>query len=80
MGMGCISEREKAWFEARTRDSSSIDQETILIAPEEVMDNYEKHVIQFGYLALFAPAFHLSSFLAFVKNVYELRADAYSEW
>ena len=33
-------------------------------------------VAQFGYLALFAPAFPLAPLLAFINNVFEIRIDA----
>lgn len=31
---------------------------------------------QYGYLALFAPAYHLAPLLAFVKNIYTMREEA----
>ena len=39
-------------------------------------DDLNDRVIQFGYLVLFAPAFPLAPFFAFINNVVEIRADA----
>ena len=40
-------------------------------------DDFGQMVVQFGYLALFAPACSLAPLLAFINNVTEIRTDAY---
>ncbi len=40
-------------------------------------DDFNDRVIQFGYLVLFAPAFPLAPFLAFVNNVVEIRTSGF---
>ena len=39
-------------------------------------DDYNEMVVQFGYLALFAPAFPLAPVLALLNNIIEIRIDA----
>ena len=39
--------------------------------------DFNDRVIQFGYLVLFAPAFPLAPFLAFVNNVIEIRTSGF---
>ena len=38
-------------------------------------DDFNDRVIQFGYLVLFAPAYSLAPFLAFINNVIEIRTS-----
>ena len=40
-------------------------------------DDFNDRVIQYGYLVLFAPAFPLAPFLAFINNVIEIRTSGY---
>jgi hypothetical protein len=40
-------------------------------------DDFNDRVIQFGYLVLFAPAFPLAPFFAFINNVVEIRTGGY---
>ena len=44
---------------------------------ESTFDDFLTMVIQFGYLALFAPACPLAPALALINNVTEIRTDAY---
>ena len=37
---------------------------------------FNEMAVQFGYLALFAPAFPLAPLFAFINNVFEIRIDA----
>lgn len=43
---------------------------------EGVFDDYQEMVQQFGYVTLFAAAFPLTSLLALINNVIEIRVDA----
>ena len=45
---------------------------------EGMFMNFKQMVVQFGYLALFAPACSLAPLLAFLNNVTEIRSDAWS--
>jgi len=40
-------------------------------------DDFNQMVIQYGYLALFAPACPLAPLLALANNITEIRGDAY---
>eukprot|EP01043_Picozoa_sp_COSAG02_P048445 COSAG02_NODE_4759_length_5019_cov_3.090650_2_plen_465_part_00 len=40
-------------------------------------DDFNDRVIQFGYIVLFAPAFPLAPFLAFINNVFEIRTAGF---
>jgi hypothetical protein len=44
---------------------------------EGTFDDFNDRVIQFGYLVLFAPAFPLAPFFAFLNNVVEIRTGGY---
>ena len=48
----------------------------MLSPTKDTTADFEEMVIQFGYLALFAPAYPVAPLMAFFKNVYEIRADA----
>jgi hypothetical protein len=39
-------------------------------------DQFNEMAVQYGYLALFAPAFPLAPLLAFINNIFEIRIDA----
>ena len=40
-------------------------------------DDFNDRVIQFGYIVLFAPAFPLAPFLAFINNIIEIRTASF---
>ena len=44
---------------------------------EGVFDDWNERAIQFGYLVLFAPAYPLGPLLAFINNVFEMRAASF---
>ncbi|CAG8737930.1 18072_t:CDS:10, partial [Acaulospora morrowiae] len=46
-------------------------------APEIGMSEYGDMVVQFGYIALFGPAFPLAAFFSWINNVVEVRTDAF---
>jgi hypothetical protein len=48
-----------------------------LMPYEGTFADFNDRVIQFGYLVLFAPAFPLAPFLAFVNNVIEIRTSGF---
>jgi hypothetical protein len=48
-----------------------------LMPYEGTFNDFNDRVIQFGYLVLFAPAFPLAPFLAFVNNVIEIRTSGF---
>ena len=48
-----------------------------LMPYDGTFDDFNDRVIQFGYLVLFAPAFPLAPFLAFVNNVVEIRTSGF---
>jgi hypothetical protein len=48
-----------------------------LMPYDGTFDDFNDRVIQFGYLVLFAPAFPLAPFLAFVNNVIEIRTSGF---
>lgn len=48
-----------------------------LMPYEGTFDDFNDRVIQFGYLVLFAPAFPLAPFFAFINNVVEIRTGGY---
>lgn len=76
LNIGRLTDEEKQWFHQREIDDSNIDDEIVLPDAAGLEDDYEEIAIQFGYLALFAPAYHLAPFLAIIKDIYETRADA----
>ena len=48
-----------------------------LMPYDGTFDDFNDRIIQFGYLVLFAPAFPLAPFLAFVNNVIEIRTSGF---
>ncbi len=48
-----------------------------LMPYEGTFADFNDRVVQFGYLVLFAPAFPLAPFLAFVNNVIEIRTSGF---
>ena len=47
-----------------------------LTAYPNTMEDFEEMAIQFGYLALFSPAYPAAPLLAFLNNILEIRVDA----
>lgn len=43
---------------------------------DSTFDEFNEMAVQFGYLALFAPAFPLAPLFAFINNIFEIRIDA----
>jgi hypothetical protein len=58
-------------------DMSTYEQQANLMPYEGTFDDFNDRVIQFGYIVLFAPAYPLAPFLAFVNNVIEIRLGGY---
>ena len=56
---------------------SRIEYEAGLMGYEGTFDDFNDRVVQFGYLVLFAPAYPLAPFLAFINNVLEIRFGGY---
>lgn len=48
-----------------------------LMPYDGTFDDFNDRVIQFGYLVLFAPAFPMAPFLAFLNNVIEIRTSGF---
>ncbi|CAG8743189.1 18863_t:CDS:2, partial [Acaulospora morrowiae] len=46
-------------------------------APMIGMSEYGDMIVQFGYIALFGPAFPLAAFFSWINNVVEIRTDAF---
>jgi hypothetical protein len=55
----------------------SVQEQSGLEEWEGTFQDFAQMVIQFGYVALFAPACSLAPLLAFINNVTEIRSDAY---
>eukprot|EP01052_Picozoa_sp_SAG31_P026523 SAG31_NODE_2409_length_5754_cov_2.321485_2_plen_1028_part_00 len=55
---------------------SMVEDEILMFSFDNMFDEFNEMVIQYGYLALFAPAFSLAPLLAMVNNVIEIRIDA----
>ena len=53
------------------------DKQSHLMPYLGTFDDFNDRVIQFGYLVLFAPAYPLAPFLAFINNVIELRTSGF---
>ncbi len=60
-----------------TNDMSTYEQQRNLMPYEGTFDDFNDRVIQFGYIVLFAPAYPLAPFLAFVNNIIEIRLGGY---
>eukprot|EP01052_Picozoa_sp_SAG31_P045623 SAG31_NODE_8403_length_1458_cov_1.565121_2_plen_254_part_00 len=53
------------------------EREASLMGYEGTFDDFNDRVVQFGYLVLFAPAYPLAPFLAFINNILEIRFGGY---
>jgi len=71
-GMCCI------WYEGKRIHSDKISQaegESKFWAYESTFNDYNEIAIQFGYITMFAAAFPLAPFAAFINNTVEMRTD-----
>ena len=57
--------------------SAQFLQDDVLVEYGDVNDEYETQVVQYGFVTLFACAFPLGPFFAFIHNYLEIRSDAY---
>jgi Ca2+-binding EF-hand superfamily protein len=56
--------------------TNTVEKDNLMRMPFEEMGNaFCDRIIQFGYIVLFAPAFPLAPFLAFINNVIEIRTS-----
>eukprot|EP01052_Picozoa_sp_SAG31_P017475 SAG31_NODE_1196_length_9445_cov_9.153970_3_plen_181_part_00 len=58
-------------------EAHEIEHQLHLMPTNGMFDDFCDRVVQYGYLVLFAPAFPLAPFLAFVNNVIEIRTSGY---
>ena len=56
--------------------SSPAETESYLVDYENTFDDFNEMAIQYGYLALFSPAYPLAPVLALANNIVEIRVDA----
>eukprot|EP01045_Picozoa_sp_COSAG04_P015822 COSAG04_NODE_1279_length_7423_cov_9.522392_3_plen_1192_part_00 len=63
--------------EADMKGMSTYEKQAHLMPYEGTFDDFNDRVIQFGYIVLFAPAYPLAPFLAFVNNIVEIRLGGY---
>ena len=56
---------------------TTYERQAQLMPYEGTFDDFNDRVIQFGYIVLFAPAYPLAPFLAFVNNIIEIRLGGY---
>lgn len=54
-----------------------VEKQSYLMPYLGTFDDFNDRVIQFGYLVLFAPAYPLAPFLAFINNVVEIRSSGF---
>eukprot|EP01052_Picozoa_sp_SAG31_P032663 SAG31_NODE_3603_length_4080_cov_2.228586_2_plen_461_part_00 len=59
------------------KQRSEAENQAHLMPFQSTFDDFCDRVIQYGYLVLFAPAFPLAPFLAFLNNVIEIRTSGY---
>ena len=55
--------------------TNETQKQTHLMPYEDTFQDFCDRIIQFGYIVLFAPAFPLAPFLAFINNVIEIRTS-----
>ena len=53
--------------------TSEHEKQSLLMPYDGTFDDFNDRVIQFGYIVLFAPAYPLAPFLAFLNNIIEVR-------
>eukprot|EP01048_Picozoa_sp_COSAG05_P010916 COSAG05_NODE_992_length_6265_cov_7.908693_1_plen_1089_part_00 len=66
----------KAQMREAYADDKNVDDEFMMEPFESTFDEFNEMAVQFGYLALFAPAFPLAPFLALINNLFEIRIDS----
>eukprot|EP01043_Picozoa_sp_COSAG02_P023781 COSAG02_NODE_1279_length_13487_cov_7.611696_12_plen_1124_part_00 len=66
----------KAQLRASYEDDSNVEDEYVMEPFESSFDEFNEMAVQYGYLALFAPAFPLAPLLALINNIFEIRIDA----
>ena len=54
----------------------SVEDQMVLEHTESTFNEFNEMAVQYGYLALFAPAFPLAPFFALINNIFEIRIDA----
>lgn len=57
-------------------ERSNAEAESFLSEYGSTFDDFNEMVIQYGYVALFAPAYSLAPLLALINNIIEIRVDA----
>eukprot|EP01051_Picozoa_sp_SAG22_P000768 SAG22_NODE_24_length_30194_cov_6.086327_1_plen_1216_part_00 len=57
-------------------ERSNAEAESFLDPYDSTFDDFNEMVIQYGYVALFAPAYSLAPLLALINNIIEIRVDA----
>ena len=73
---GKTNEELKALFLELSERPDSIEDEVILEEFVSTFSEFNDATIQYGYLAIFAPAYPLAPLFAFLKNVFDIRNDA----
>ena len=63
-------------LETRAASDNFVEDEYMLEPFESSFDEFNEMAVQYGYLALFAPAYPLAPLLALINNVVEIRIDA----
>jgi hypothetical protein len=66
----------KKSLQATYEDDSNIEDEVAMVEFESSFDEFNEMAVQYGYLALFAPAYPLAPLLALINNVFEIRIDS----
>ena len=75
----------RTWWEERgmrrrgmAAEAMTVHEENAKLEPHEgVFSEYNKLIIQLGYVVLFAPACPIASLICYVGNLLEIRTDAY---
>ena len=57
-------------------EGSAAENESYMVDYENTFDDFNEMAIQYGYLALFSPAYPLAPVLALANNIVEIRVDA----
>ena len=64
-------------LDAKQAKMPAVEVEANLMIYEGTFDDFNDRVVQFGYLVLFAPAYPLAPFLAWINNILEIRFGGY---
>merc|ERR1719482_1886880 len=59
------------------RELTFYEEQTKLEPFDGVFGEYNRLIIQIGYIVLFAPAFPIASLVCYVSFLFEIRSDAY---